>query len=290
VHATRRRLAVAAGLGLTALAGLFWLDAALAQDPAPPPPSPLTLAVNAGKYLRIDGPRGPIHVWIPAGYRAETGATVIYVHGYWDTADSAWTTHQLPLQFAMAAGNAMYIVPEAPAQHRTPVNYPDLGELLRIVEDATGQPRGAALTVALAHSGAYRTIEAWLDEPLLDQLVMIDAMYGEEDKIIAWTKASERRRLILVAQDTVLGTEAVHESLPEAFVLDRFPPTYQLMPAEAKAAKVVYLRAQYSHMTLVRGGVVIPTVLRLLPLELLPDLPWQQPLGILPPPIDAAPP
>ncbi|MDX2088952.1 MAG: hypothetical protein SFX73_13935 [Kofleriaceae bacterium] len=290
MHAARRRFAVAAGLALTALAGVLWLGAALAQDPAPLPPSPVTLAVDAGTYMRIDVPRGPIHVWRPAGYRPDTGATVIYVHGYWDTADTAWTGHQLPQQFAMSAGNAMYIVPEAPAQHRTPVNYPDLGELLRIVEDATGQPRGAALTVALGHSGAYRTIEAWLDEPLLDQIVMIDALYGEEDKIIDWTKASERRRLILVAQDTVLGAEAVHEALPEAFVLDRVPPTYQLMPAEAKAAKVVYLRAQFSHMTLVRGGVVIPSVLRLLPLELLPDLPWQQPLGSLPPPIDAAPP
>jgi hypothetical protein len=51
----------------------------------------------------------------------------------------------------------------------------------------------------------------------------------------------------------------------------------------------VYLRAQYSHMALVRGGVVIPSVLRLVPMERLPDLPWQLPLGALPPPPDAGP-
>lgn len=288
----RARLAVAAGLGVSALAGLIVvlarLGAALADDPIEAP-NPLAGAVEAGRYQRIDGPRGPIHVWIPAAYRAETGATVIYVHGYWDTADTAWTTQQLPAQFAMSAGNAMYIVPEAPSRTKVPVNYPDLGELLRIVEDATGQPRGAALTVALGHSGAYRTLEAWFDEPLLDQVVMIDALYGEEDKVIAWANASERHRLILIGQDTVLGTEAVAEQLPEAYVLDRFPPTYELMPAEARVARVVYLRAQYSHMTLVRGGVVIPSVLRLVPIERLADLPWQLPLGSLPPPIDAAP-
>ena len=288
----RARLAVAASLGVSALAGLVAvlarLSAALADDPIGPP-SPIEEAVAAGRYQRIDGPRGPIHVWIPASYRPETGATVIYVHGYWDTADTAWTTQQLPAQFAMSAGNAMYIVPEAPSQTKVPVNYPDLGELLRIVEDATGQPRGAALTVALAHSGAYRTLEAWFDEPLLDQVVMIDAQYGEEDKVVGWAKASERHRLILIGQDTVLGTEAVAELLPEAYVLDRFPPTYELMPAEARAARIVYLRAQYSHMTLVRGGVVLPSVLRLVPIERLADLPWQLPLGSLPPPLDAAP-
>lgn len=289
----RGRVAVAAGLGISAFAGLVWLGAALADDPdaapAPAPPSPLAVAVASGMYQRIDGPHGPIHVWIPAGYRPETGATVIYVHGYWDTADTAWTTQQLAAQFAMSAGNAMYVVPEAPSQQKVPVNYPDLGELLRVVEDATGRPRGAALTVALGHSGAYRTLEAWMDEPLLDQMVMIDALYGEDDKVVAWAKASSRHRLILVGEDTLVGTEAVAAALPEAYVMDRFPPTYELMPAEARAARIVYLRAQYSHMALVRGGVVIPSVLRLVPMERLPDLPWQLPLGALPPPPDAGP-
>lgn len=287
----RGRIAVASGLGLTALAGLVWIGVAVAEDPPPAepaPPGPLTQAVIAGRSLRIDGPRGPIHVWIPASYRAETAATVIYVHGYYSTADTAWTGHRLPAQFALSALNAIYIAPEAPSMQKVAVNYPDLTELLRIVEHHTGVPRGHALTVAVGHSGAFRTLERWLDEPLLDQLVMIDAMYGDEELIVNWYRTSERHRLIMVGQDTVLGTEAVAQKLPEVLTLDRFPPAYELWPDEARTARLVYVRAQFGHMPLVTDGIVIPSLLRLLPIERLADLPWQQPLGPLPP-IDAAP-
>lgn len=284
------------------MTGLVWLGGAVARqaDPLPPPATDakatIARAVSAGRHVRIDGPRGPIHVWIPASYRADTGATVIYVHGYFDDADTAWTGHQLPQQFALSALNALFVVPEAPVAQKTPINYPDLGELLRMVEDTTGVARGAALTVAVGHSGAFRTLQAWLDEPLLDQLVMVDAMYGDEDPILGWLRASPRRRLIFVGEDTLLGTEAIAEKLAEkatektidAVTLDRFPPTYDTWPAAARTARAVYVRAQYAHMPLVTEGIVLPSLLRLLPVELLADQPWQLPLGSLPPLPDAA--
>jgi hypothetical protein len=72
-----------------ALAGACWLGFAIAGD-APHIGTadalhPLTAAAAAGKHLRIDGPHGPIHVWIPPSYRAETGATIVYLHGYYAT-------------------------------------------------------------------------------------------------------------------------------------------------------------------------------------------------------------
>ena len=279
----RSHAAIAAGLGVTAVAGLVWLGIAVADDPPPAAPaSPIATAVNAGKHVRIDAPRGPIHVWIPASYRADTGATIVYVHGYFDDADTAWTGHQLPEQFALSALNAMFVVPEAPVAPRTPINYPELGEVLRLVEERTGAVRGAALTAVVGHSGAFRTIEAWLDEPLVDQIVMVDAMYGEEPPLIAWYNASPRRRLITVGQDTVLGTESVASKIPETLLVDRFPPTWDTWPAKAKTAKHVYIRAQYGHMPLVMEGIVLPSLLRLLPVELLADQPWKLPLGSLP--------
>jgi hypothetical protein len=285
---------VAAALGITTLAGLVWLGVAVADDPAAGPAQPIdagpiATAVASGRHERIDGPRGPIHVWIPASYHADTGATIIYIHGYFDDADTAWTGHQLPQQFAMSALNAMFIVPEAPIAQKTPINYPDLSELLRLVEDKTGVPRGAALTVAIGHSGAFRTLQSWLDEPLLDQLVMVDAMYGDEDLITSWYRASPRHRLILVGEDTILGTESVVQKLPDAVILDRFPPAYDLWPAVAKRARLLYVRAQFMHMPLVVEGIVLPSLLRLLPVELLPDQPWRLPLGSLPALPDAAP-
>jgi hypothetical protein len=272
-------------------AGIVWLGGAIAAEPRAAPADaghPLTAAVAAGRHLRIDGPHGPIHVWIPRGFRAETGATIIYLHGYYDDADSAWTGHHLPEQFALAALNAMFIVPETPSGVHPPVNYPSLSEVLRVVEDATGTPRGMALTAVVGHSGAFRTIATWLDEPLIDQLVMIDSMYANEELIEAWYRASPRHRLITVGEDTLQWNEQLIRDLSDVLVLDRVPPSWDTWPPEARSARAVYVRAQYSHMPLVVDGIVLPAVLRLLPVELLADEPWQQPLGSLPIPPDAA--
>lgn len=289
----RGSVALSAGLGLAVLVILVWLGAALAGEATVPPApddaaGPIAQSVARGRHVRIDGPRGPIHVWIPASYHADTGATIIYLHGYFDDADTAWTGHQLAQQFALSACNAVFVVPEAPVAQKVPINYPDLGELLRLVEDGTGVTRGAALTVAVGHSGAFRTLQAWLDEPLLDQMVMIDAMYGDEDAIAGWLRASPRHRLIFVGEDTLLATESVAEKLPDTLTLDRFPPTYDTWPAAARTARSVYVRAQFAHMPLVTEGIVLPSLLRLLPVELLADEPWQLPLSSLPPMPDAS--
>jgi hypothetical protein len=282
-------MALVAVVGVSALVlGIAIAGDAISTPSAPVNTGPIASAVAAGRHVRIDGPRGPIHVWIPPSYHADTGATILYVHGYFDDADTSWTGHQLPEQFAMSALNAIFIVPEAPIAQKVPINYPDIGELVRLVEDKTGVTRGAALTVAIGHSGAFRTIQKWLDEPQLDQIVMVDAMYGDEDLIVNWYKASPRRRLITVGEDTVLGAEAVVAKIPETVTIDQFPPTYELWPPEAKAAKHLYVRAQFMHMPLITEGIVLPSLLRLLPIERLPDEPWKLPLGSLPPLPDAA--
>jgi hypothetical protein len=123
---------------------------------------------------------------------------------------------------------------------------------------------------------------------VLDQLVMIDAMYGDEDAVVGWLRTSPRHRLIFVGEDTLLATESVADKLTETLTIDRFPPTYDTWPAAARTARSVYVRAQYAHMPLVTEGIVLPSLLRLLPIELLGDEPWRLPLGSLPPLPDAA--
>jgi hypothetical protein len=286
----RLRAALVAGLGVIACAAVWSVAGDILPAPAPAPADahPLTIAAKAGRHVRIDGPHGPVHVWIPPSFRPDTGATIIYIHGYFDDADSAFTGHHLPEQFAMSALNAMFIVPEAPVAQKLPVNYPNLSELLRLVEDQTGTPRGMALTAVVGHSGAFRTIDSWLDEPLVDELVMIDAMYANEEQIESWLRGSARRKLITVGEDTLQWNEQLLHDMPETFVVDRVPPTYDTWPPAAKTARIVYVRAQYWHMPLVMDGIVLPSVLRLLPVELLGDEPWQTPLGGLPPQPDAA--
>jgi len=275
---------------LVLAAATVWSIAGDLPRVATPPDAmhPLTAAAKAGRHVRIDAPHGAIHVWIPPGYHADTGATILYLHGYYDDADSAWTGHHLPEQFAMSALNAMFIVPEAPSGAKPPVNYPALSEVLRLVEGETGVSRGMALTAVVGHSGAFRTIAAWLDEPLVDQLVMIDAMYANEEAIEAWYRASPRHRLITVGEDTLQWNEQLLRDVADVYVMDRVPPAYDLWPAEAKLARAVYVRAQFAHMPLVTDGVVLPALLRLLPVELLADEPWHYPLGALPQLPDAA--
>jgi hypothetical protein len=290
VHGSR--IAVLAAFTIVAGFGAWWLKGALAGDSVPVTPTAdahiLVEAAKAGRHWRIDGPRGPIHVWVPPGYRAETGATILYVHGYWDNADTAYTGHRLPEQFAMAAANAMFIMPEAPVRQLVPVNYPNLSEILRLVEDTTGLRRGMALTAAVGHSGAFRTINAWLDEPLLEQVVLIDAMYANEEIIEAWLRASPVHRVITVGEDTLQWNEQFARDMSDVLIVDRVPSTYDQWPPEAKTARIVYVRAQYFHLPLITDGIVLPAVLRLLPVELIADEPWQHPLGAMPPVPDAA--
>jgi hypothetical protein len=276
-----------------ALAALVWFGGALAgQTPTTPvatePVHPVAAAVAAGKHFRIEGPHGPIHVWLPASYHADTAATIVYLHGYYDDADTAWIGHRLPEQFALSALDAMFVVPEAPYGAKPPINYPSLGELLRVVEDKTGYSRGMAMTAVIGHSGAFRTIDTWLDEPLVDELVLIDSLYANEEQIEAWYRASPRHRLVTIGEDTLQWNEQLIRDIPDVLVLDRVPPTWSTWPAEARVARAVYVRAQYPHMPLVTDGIVLPAVLRLLPVELLADEPWREPLGALPQLPDAA--
>jgi len=285
------RVAVLAACGLLAGAGIWAIADDVVQPSAPVATADahtLTVAAEAGRHVRIEGPRGPIHVWVPAGYRAETGATILYVHGYYDNADTAFVGHRLPEQFAMAAANAMFIVPEAPVKQLVPINYPNLSEVIRLAEEATGLHRGMALTAVIGHSGAFRTINAWLDEPLLEQVVMIDAMYANEEVMENWLRSSPHHRLITVGEDTLQWNEQFLRDMPETFVVDRVPPAFDLWPPQAKTSRIVYVRAQFFHMPLVTDGIVLPAMIRLLPVELLATQPWTHPLGAMPLMPDAA--
>lgn len=255
-------------------------------DPPALPPSPLERAVAAGQSWRLDTGHGPVHVWVPAGYHADGAATVIYAHGYYTDVDKAWANHRLAEQFALSGLNALFIAPESPSGSRQRVHWPSLSELLVEVQRATGVARPMGATIAIGHSGAYRVMFAWMDYPGLDVIVAMDAMYGEVETWAEWLNGSPARRLINVGDDTVRWTEELARELAtETVTLDRFPDD-GAMPAEARAARVLYVRSQLGHMPLVTQGVALPLVLRLLPAEILPAAPWREPLG-LPPTADA---
>lgn len=240
------------------------------------PPAPVTVdeLVEGGRHWRLATVNGGVHVWIPRGYNFKRADAVVYVHGYYTNVDQAWNDHGLEAQFAVSTINAMFIACEAPTGPAQPVRWQSIAALLDTVERGIGQPPPRRRIVAIGHSGAYRTILDWLDEPLLDTVVLLDAAYGEIEAYRTWVLAANKNRLIDVGDNTTKKwTEQLHALLPETLILDGFPSVEDEIPRSARQAKIVYIRSNLGHLPLVTGGIALPMVLRTLRAKRLLDVP-----------------
>jgi hypothetical protein len=242
-----------------------------AREAEPPPPT-LSELIEGGRHWRFVTAHGPVHVWVPRGYDAKRAETVVYVHGFYSHVDDAWNNYSLARQFASSAINAMFIVPEAPASGQERVAWESLADLLATVEAsfaASGQASGDVKLprrriVTIGHSGAWRTLLGWLDEPELDTVVLVDAAYGEIEQYKKWVLASDDHRLIDVGDDTREWTDRLHAALPESVVLNDFPSVEEGIPASAAKARILYIRSNVGHFPLVTNGVALPMILRTL--------------------------
>jgi hypothetical protein len=240
--------------------------------------APVTLdgLVEDGRHWRLATAHGPVHVWIPRGYRARRAETVVYVHGFYTHVDEAWQQQFLAAQFAASAINAMFVACEAPASGSEPVAWESLPALLAAVEHGTGEPRPRRRVVAVGHSGAWRTMQRWLADPSLDTVVLLDAVYGDIELYRDWVLASPKHRLIDIGDDTRKWTEQLHALLPDSVILDGFPPTDQEIPREVARARILYIRSSFGHFPLVTGGIAIPIILRTLTRRRLLDVPLDE--------------
>jgi hypothetical protein len=227
------------------------------------------LADPGGRHWRLDTAHGPVHVWTPPGYHAATAGVAVYVHGYYTRVDTAWEQHQLATQFAASGRNALFIVPGAPRGNRQEVYWRSLGDLLREVRRHTGlvlpwSEPGRAI-VALGHSGAYRTLLAWLGEPQLEHITLLDGLYGNEQPFLDWLDegAQRGRRLTLVGLDTLRWSELLTSHHPDTHELDWIPEHPDDVPAAARSARLLHIRSQFGHMELVTEGKAMPVLLRL---------------------------
>jgi hypothetical protein len=230
---------------------------------AAPPPT-LHEMVERGKHWRIATKHGPVHVWIPEGYKRKKAETIVYVHGFYVDVDGAWNGYQLPTQFAGSGINAMFIACEAPSGGHQNVFWPSLGPLLDEVERAIGKKTPRRRIVAIGHSGAWKTLVGWLDEPMLDTVVLLDAVYSEVDAFKAWILGDDKRRLINVSDGTRKLAEQLHADLPDTVVLDSFPTLQQGIPKSAARARILHIKSSLGHFPLVTGGIALPMVLRTL--------------------------
>jgi hypothetical protein len=225
--------------------------------------------LEGGTHWRIRSPRGPIHVWVPAAYDRASAGTVVYVHGYWTDADGAWKNHHLAQQFRKSGQNALFIVPEAPSGPDRGVVWDSLVELRREVARANIRlPDGP--TIAVGHSGAYRTLAGWVDNKLLAQVVLLDALYGRQqsfEDFIATGKRAQQHKLLLIGSDTAASSRSFAKKFPYAVTRDRLPDGYDQLTPREKRARLLYIRSQYRHAELADGGIALPLILRLTPLR-----------------------
>ncbi len=233
------------------------------REPAPPPIT-LSELVEGGRHWRLTTKRGPVHVWTPKGYRPRRAETVVYVHGFFVHVDTAWKSYKLETQFAASAINAVFIAPEAPASGAEPVYWTSLADLLDEVERQIGESLPRRRIVTIGHSGAWRTLLEWLDEPQIDTVVLVDAVYGEIDQYKKWVLADESHRLIDVGDDTRSWTDKLHAELPDTYTLEDFPSLDDGIPPDARRARIVYIKSKVGHRPLVTGGTALPMILRTL--------------------------
>lgn len=216
-------------------------------------------ASASARHLRFSTAHGPIHVYFPDHYDRAHARTIIYVHGFYANVDEAWDRYHLADQFAASGLDALFIACEAPTGADDPVAWPSLGDLLSAVREHLGQALPPGQIVAVGHSGAHITLTRWLDEPQLDTVVLLDALYGEVADFAAWLEQSDQHRLIDVGGDeTRAWTEQLHAQFPESVVIDGVPDHLERM----RSARIVYIRADIDHMDVIAGGVVLPKVLR----------------------------
>jgi hypothetical protein len=218
-------------------------------------------ASASARHLRFSTANGPVHVYIPDGYDRAHAGTIIYVHGFFANVDQAWERYHLADQFEASGLDALFIACEAPTSGDDPVAWPSLADLLSTVREHLGEPLPPGPIVAVGHSGAHITVRHWLDEPQLDTVVLLDALYGEVEEFTAWLEASNSHRLIDVGGgETRAWTEQLHAQFPESVVLDGMPAHVERL----RSARIVYIRADVDHMDVIERGVVLPRVLRAL--------------------------
>jgi hypothetical protein len=181
--------------------------------------------------------------WWP-GAEWSGGAVVLYVHGYYDSIDSAWTKHKLPAQFAAGGRNALHVVPGAPSGASEAVSWPDLGKLL----EAVGYTGSGPIAV-VGHSGSYRTVLKWVaTKPTIRYIGLIDALYTGVSQMRGWLQHDPAARL-----DMVVTRYGAPRRNGEKLLSLLIPP---------EKARTSLTLNNDTHMGLVTGGKVIPALLQ----------------------------
>jgi hypothetical protein len=226
------------------------------------PGSVFTVRSSVGHHTRLMTARGPVHLWRPAGYDPRTAGTIVYVHGYYTDVDSAWLGHDLEGQFSRSGRNALYICPEAPSAFTDPVSWESLTDLFSMVEAHGRVDIPSGPVVAVAHSGGFRTLVPWLGSGLVDSVILVDALYGQEDAFVSWLRqgGNEARHLTLVSTSMTRRIQNLMAPIADRVVFDAIPAEPQT-GATSRQHRLRFYRSQYGHMELITEGKALPVLI-----------------------------
>jgi len=233
--------------------------------------TPKSEALLDGAHWRLSTEHGAIHVWRPAHYDRRSAGVVIYLHGWYTDADGAWRDQKLAEQFRDSGQNALFIVPEAPSGAGEAVQWPILDELLTTVFRKLRLPAPPGPLVIAAHSGSYRVVVEWLKDPRVQNVLLIDALYGNEDDFGAWLE-DPAHRMTIVAKGTLKWTEPFVAARKYAVTVGELPSSWDELGKKARAAKLLYIKTQVGHMELMTEARALPILLRRSALRRLPSL------------------
>lgn len=255
-------------------AGLLfaWACAPIAFPATAPPQEgvDVTTPEAGGEHLRIETTHGPLNIWRPANYDSRRAGVVIYIHGYFTSVDQAWADDQLAMQFRESGLNALFIAIEAPGSNGQDVFWKSLGDLLRTVEDRApySVPRGPLVVVG--HSAAYRTILFWLEDPHVQYVILLDALYSGEPEFRYWLRMNPRarpHRMVLVASDTWRQSSRFARHTSGTARRGSIPAKSSSFTLREADARLLYLRSQYEHNQILSNGKVIPVLLQISPIS-----------------------
>ena len=163
------------------------------------------------------------------------------------------------------------VLSDNPAGNEDEVQWPALKDLRRAVTRANIHlPDGPV--VVIGHSGAFRTVMQWVDHRLVDQIILLDALYAGEaafDEFIASGKRADDHKLIVVAASTAEESSSFARRYKFAVAREQMPSTVGGFSRRERGAKLLYIRSQFEHMAIVTSGKVIPMLLRVTPLKAL---------------------
>ena len=227
----------------------------------PTPPEPTA----EGQAWRIESDLGRIYTWQPAHYDARSAGIVVYVPGYGASIDEVWQEHGLAQQFAASERNALFVVPESPRSNTDAVHFTSLTGLLSTVRDGGVETPAGPITVA-GHSGAFRTIECWLSDRRLRDLILLDGLYGPDTPFRSWIrpdKGQPPKKLLMVGSITARKSDRLARRYATSARRTSIPDDVSAFTRRELKAPILYLRSQYEHMEIVLSGRVLPLLLRL---------------------------